>query len=518
MSISDQCTIEIDKYIDYFKKNTSQPNILAKLFKTDSAYYVYDTGTNKVLSCGEYEYNILGKIIDGKVDEISRIKSDVDKGGFYEALENVRQAIEEEDILKGGNKWKFVSKGHFEELDEKIDHELEQITLELTEKCNLRCRYCIYNESYEHKRNFGNKDMPIEIAEKAIDYANLHSGKEKGVGITFYGGEPLMNFKLLKHSIEYSRKVINDKKLTFSLTSNLTLMTSEIATYLASIENLTILCSIDGPEEIHDSYRKDVNGNGTFKRAIRGLKYLIEAFGDRANKSVSINMVFTPPYSIEKVNKIEAFINSLDWLPKDLRIAMTYPSAGSVDDIPPKGREKNYGMELIQWSESRYKSELKSDGKIDMFNEEFVVHPILRIHGRRISAKSESGYPVNGCCVPGSRKLYVTVDGNFLLCERIDGSPIIGNVFTGMNKAKIKKEIVEEFTNEAIKDCSKCWAARLCNICYSQCYTDGKLDMEQKKRYCIRSRKTALRSLIFYHKCAEINPEKLKYLNEIEVS
>ncbi|URZ01769.1 radical SAM protein [Clostridium felsineum] len=518
MSISEKCITKVHEYIDYFKENTAKPKPLAKLFKTESVGYIYDTGTNKVMSCGKYEYDILQKIVDGKINEISNIKDDVDVNNFYEALENVKEAIEQEDILKGGQDWKFASKGHFEELDNKLDCEFDQITLELTEKCNLRCRYCIYNDEFEHKRNFGTRDMSAEIAEKAIDYANLHSGKEKGVGITFYGGEPLINFALLKHSIEYSKKVIKDKRLVFSMTSNLTLMTPEIAAYLSSVEKLTILCSIDGPEEIHDSYRKDINGDGTFKRAIRGLKYLIDAFGEKASKAISINMVFTPPYSIEKVNKIEEFVKGLDWLPKHLRISMTYPTSGSVNDTPPKGHEKDYGFELIRWSEGKYINQLKGDKPIDMFNEEFIVRPLLRIHGRRISNKSESEYPVNGCCIPGSRKLYVTVDGNFQICERINGSPIIGNVFDGIDKSKIKKEVIKEFVDKSFEDCSKCWASRLCNVCYSHCYTDGKFDMVAKRRNCMSSRANALRSLIFYHKCSEINPEKLEYLNKIEVS
>lgn len=189
-----------------------------------------------------------------------------------------------------------------------LDNKLRQVTLELTEKCNLRCRYCIYNEDYDEKRNHGTKDMTKEVATAAIDYANAHGDVEKGIAVTFYGGEPLVNFDLLKYCIDYSTKTITNKGLSFSMTTNATLMTKEIAQFLASVDGLSVLCSIDGPEAIHNSYRKYINGEGTFKEAIRGLKYLVEAFGERARSQLSISMVLPLHLHLINLKKYRTFL------------------------------------------------------------------------------------------------------------------------------------------------------------------------------------------------------------------
>lgn len=90
-----------DKYIEYFKNNTSQSKVLAKLFKTDSSYYIYDTGTSKVLNCSELEYKVLEKIRAGKIDEVQNLKDEVSAEDYLEAVINIRNAIDQEDILKG---------------------------------------------------------------------------------------------------------------------------------------------------------------------------------------------------------------------------------------------------------------------------------------------------------------------------------------------------------------------------------------------------------------------------------
>ncbi|WP_242949468.1 radical SAM protein [Clostridium pasteurianum] len=294
---------KIDGYINYLKENTNQPRALAKLFKTDSSCYIYDTGTSKVLNCSEFEYRILEKIITGKIDEIVNLKNEVSEEEYFEAIINIKNAIEEDDILKAGSEFKFFSPGHYEELDDELDNRVRQIVLELTEKCNLRCSYCIYSEDYTERRSFGENDMTEDIAKRAIDYINLHGDKEKGIAVTFYGGEALIKFDLLKKCVEYAKNTIKDKELSFSLTSNLTLMTKDIAEYLASVDGFNITCSIDGPQEIHDSSRKDINGKGSFERAIKGLKYIVDALGDSAADRITLSMVFNRPFSFEKIKK-----------------------------------------------------------------------------------------------------------------------------------------------------------------------------------------------------------------------
>ena len=507
-----------DKYIEYFKNNTSQPKSLAKLFKTDSSCYIYDTGTSKVLNCSEFEYKVIEKIITGKISEITNLKNEVSEEEYFEAIINIKNAIEQEDILKAGSEFNFVSPGHYEELDYELDNHVRQIVLELTEKCNLRCSYCIYSEGYTERRNFNENDMTEDIAKKAIDYINLHGDKEEGVAITFYGGESLIKFDLLKKCVAYAKNTIKDKELTFSITSNMILMTKEIAEYLASVDGFSITCSIDGPQEIHDSSRKDINGKGSFERTIKGLKYLVDALGDSAEDRIILSMVFNKPFSFEKIKKIDGFFKSLDWLPEKISKNVTYPTVSNIDydklerTIAKNGEPTNY---LQTWAAETYLDKVKNSEDKNFFLRGSIDSTLVRIHQRTILVKYIKDTNLNACCVPGSRKIYVTTNGDFQICERIDGSPIIGNVYDGIDRKKVKELLVEEYTNKALDDCKNCWSSRLCQVCYSMCLKNKKIDMTKKRFYCNVLRKNMEEYLILYHKCLEINPNELEYLNHI---
>lgn len=511
---------KIDGYINYLKENTNQPRALAKLFKTDSSCYIYDTGTSKVLNCSEFEYRILEKIITGKIDEIVNLKNEFSEEEYFEAIINIKNAIEEDDILKAGSEFKFFSPGHYEELDDELDNRVRQIVLELTEKCNLRCSYCIYSEDYTERRSFGENDMTEDIAKRAIDYINLHGDKEKGIAVTFYGGEALIKFDLLKKCVEYAKNTIKDKELSFSLTSNLTLMTKDIAEYLASVDGFNITCSIDGPQEIHDSSRKDINGKGSFERAIKGLKYIVDALGDSAADRITLSMVFNRPFSFEKIKKIDSFFKNLNWLPKTISKNITYPTASNVNYgeiermIAEKGGFPDY---LRIWSSETYLNKVKNSEDKKFFLRDAVESIFIRIHQRTILVKHIKDNNLNACCVPGGRKIYVTTNGDFQICERIDGSPVIGNVYHGVDRKKVKELLVEEYADKSLNDCKNCWASRLCEVCYAMCLKNEKLDMRKKRFYCNATRKNMEKYLILYHKCLEINPKELEYLNDIKV-
>lgn len=126
--------------------------------------------------------------------------------------------------------------------------------------------------------------MKKETITKAIDY--LRKNGDDQVFISFYGGEPLIAFDSMKYAIDYATKNIKEKELHFGFTTNLTLMTKEKAEYLVRIPNLHIVCSIDGPEEIHNMNRVYAGGEGTYRDVVRGLKFLKEALTQVEHPSV----------------------------------------------------------------------------------------------------------------------------------------------------------------------------------------------------------------------------------------
>lgn len=297
-----------NNYMEYFKGKVPNGNYkrLGITFETREKKYFYDAGTGKVLECSQDEYTILKYITENNIicdaDSLP-----IERKRLLAALENIKQMMEKEAILQ------MPDYDHFEPysreyIEQKVNKEFKQLILEVTQSCNLRCGYCIYSDGDKEFRNFSNHYMEWPTAQKAIDYALEHSGET--IAITFYGGEPLLNYELLKKCMEYCKLNTYNKKVTFSFTTNLTLMTPEKAEYFAQLGNCNIMGSIDGPEPIHNRFRKTAEQKGSFFKAMEGLKNLITAYGDKSEKLISINAVLAPPYSSVLYDNINSFLRT----------------------------------------------------------------------------------------------------------------------------------------------------------------------------------------------------------------
>ena len=154
---------------------------------------------------------------------------------------------------------------------------LLQMILGVTEECNLACRYCVFSDVYSNTRNSSPKKMTIQTAKKALDYYMqlLEEGKKynpvRDPSLGFYGGEPLLNFDLIRQSVTYLLETYPDEKISYHITTNGTLLTDEIIDFLIK-NRFSISISLDGPENEHDRNRVYANGKGTFKDVIKNIK------------------------------------------------------------------------------------------------------------------------------------------------------------------------------------------------------------------------------------------------------
>ena len=491
---------------------------LGKIFKTSRSYYFYDNGTGKVVSCEPDEYRFFEWLYEREqgsgYKELCDFLLDYNSDGI---LLRVCEAITKENLLMAPLMTEFISPDHKENYDAMLDEGIQMITLELTERCNLRCGYCVYNKSYSENRNFSDKDMSKETLRASIDYIAKHSSDE--LAITFYGGEPLLKYDLIVYAVEYAQYLMPNKKLSYSITTNLTLMTEEMAKFFASVEGFNIVCSIDGPEDVHDQYRKYSDGSGSFNDALRGLKYLCEAYAEDALSSiVSFSMVFAPPYTIEKIEKMQKFFNELDWLPEKMNKFMTYPSAGSVDEalFVRYDTKDNKAFEtehsLLDWN----RRELARGSEWhDLFTKSFFTEALLPIHKRPILSEAMQTYGLNGSCVPGKQRVYINTDGGFGLCTMMGQHPQIGDIYHGIDRLKVKQLYVEDYEEESIKDCNECWAFKICKVCYTGAYTSDSFDITRKRKKCHEARNMAYTKLIEYHEFAEMYPEQMNLFNEM---
>lgn len=514
-----------DKF--YKLKGENKFSRLGRHFKTKENNYFYDTGTGKVFQISDSLYQMLEKWIDtDKFEGIFELSlTDVE---IEEALKEIFTGIEKENILKAPVMQEMVGPQVYN-LEEELKKERNQITLELTERCNMRCKYCIYHCGNGGFREFGKRDMSFDIAQKALDEFMKGCKKDEAY-ISFYGGEPLIKYDLIKQCMEYCLEKYSEKRVVCTMTTNATLVTKEIAEYFAGLPNAIITVSLDGPEEMHDKYRVYQNGKGTFKDTVRGLKLLVEAFGERAGNCIMINSV-VPEFEIEKLEKIQNFFDSLEWLPKDTNFTSSYVDKGKKEaiyggvdskherEIRKISLEEDFAFDPIgKWAGQKFVEDFVNKDETSQFGIDEVVKDLGMIHNRILVDEPMDIYFFNGCCTPGARRIYVTVEGKYLVCEKMGPSPYIGDVYNGIDTAAIKKEYVDKFRNEAKKYCKNCWAVHLCSLCYVDCFDENGVHFNYRHRKCEINRIAVERTLKLYHEILEHKPELLEKLNEYDFS
>lgn len=485
-------------------------------FHTTSSGYWYDTGTGKVVRLDADSERIVSALFDEKVSPAAFEK-------ILEStptLENISSVIEQENLFAAQKVTDFI---HVENLMTEENLKCGQLVIELTGNCNLACKYCIYNEGFKGNRNFNTENITFETAKKAIDYVSSHRDPES-LSVTFYGGEPLLNFPVMRQCIDYSLSTIKGGKLTFSFTTNLTLMTKEIAEYLATVPNLSILVSMDGPEEIHDLQRVYRGGKGSFYDAYRGLKILADAVNEaQSSAAILFSAVLMPPYTKQRFDEINAFFESLDFLPSNISVQATYPSLGTVptsyfEDLRQAGIEpESNNTDWMSWA-------LEKAGKSDFTKMQrniysgLLTNALVKIQNRLLYDDMINAHYFNGCCIPGQRRLYVCTDGKYRVCERIGNAPFIGSVDTGIDFEAIKKYYIFDYKEKSLPACSQCWAFNLCDICYAQCFDSAGLNMNEKQIRCIETKDRYKYWLEYYHQVMEDSPEIIEEISKIQVS
>ena len=228
--------------------------IVFKSFKTPKGFYMYDRNTNKILKVSQEEYEQLKEVEAGqRLFEEFAFKEKFQTRGFLK--ENIVEKIEHPELGL---------------LEHYVNHRVNQLVLQVTQNCNLRCDYCVYSGKYDN-RTHSSKIMSWDTAKKAMDYLIIHSDELDEIVIGFYGGEPLLNLELIKECVDYMSTHVEGKKVSYSITTNGTLLTPDIAEYLSK-NKFNILISLDGSKKEHDANRKFANGKGSFDTIMSNLR------------------------------------------------------------------------------------------------------------------------------------------------------------------------------------------------------------------------------------------------------
>ena len=319
---------------------------------------------------------------------------------------------------------------------------VKALCLHIAHDCNLACRYCFAEEGEYHGRR---ALMSYEVGKKALDFLVANSGNRVNLEVDFFGGEPLLNWQVVKDLVAYGRSLEepNHKKFRFTLTTNGVLLDNEILE-CANKEMANLVLSIDGRKEIHDLMRPYRGGQGSYDKVVpifrkaaesRGqMNYYVRGTFTRNNLDFSKDVMHLADLGFEQIS-VEPVVAS----PED-------DYALREEDIPALLEEYD-----------RLPAELlnrRKEGK--GFN---FFHFMIDLEGGPCVAKRLSG------CGSGTEYLAVTPWGDLYPCHQFVGKEefLMGNVFEGIIRTDIR---------DGFKTCNV-YAKEKCRNCFARFYCSG---------------------------------------------
>lgn len=305
-----------------------------------------------------------------------------------------------------------------------------QVTLFLTHNCNLRCKYCFNGESV-------NKEMSMEVAEKAVDF--LYKKLSPLYELTFFGGEPLLKFDLIKHIIEYANSTYPDKiqYTYFMLNTNGTILNYEIKEFVLKNKFLVLL-SVDGGKRVHDLNRITSANQGSYDLIMKNVEFWKTL---SQNNRLLLQMTITP----ETAGQLFEGVMSLKDIP--------FKTVIFYFDFDNKWEQEHiniFSLELTKLSEKYEKILLDNECFSLPVFDEFIRFGALKNQKIR--------------CVAGESLYSVGIDGDIYPCQRFvkDGSDkqwVVGNVYHGFNK-RLGEYL--EAKNAVPDKCNECGHIRRC--------------------------------------------------------
>jgi uncharacterized protein len=345
---------------------------------------------------------------------------------------------------------------------------VKALCLHLAHDCNLECRYCFAGQG-----KFGGNPqlMSEEVGKKALDFLMAASGSKKNVEVDFFGGEPLMNFEVLKTLVNHGKTLAGErgKTIKFTVTSNGVNLNKSIGQFLNEHE-MSVVLSLDGRPEVHDKMRPFPNGKGSHQIVLKNIR---------------------------------EFLESRNY--KDYYIRGTY-TAGNRDFARDVEYFAEQGFDSISLEPVTSDPDLEYSLKPEMLEQVAEQYEVLT---RMIIKMRESGKKINffhfnialdgGPCLPkrlsgcGAGYNYLAVDpqGGLYPCHQFVGEQdfAMGDVFNGVEKW----EIGERFKNSHLytkEECTGCWAKFLCSGgCHANAYFYGGSFDRPFKSSCILTRK-----------------------------
>lgn len=486
-------------------------------FKTDKNYYLYNACTSHVIEVGKIIYDLIDLYDAIPYNELVQRFPSSYESILKAAIRQIKEHKAEGDLLYTEVPRRCNYFADKDEIRRQISSSLQQITLGVTEDCNLRCKYCIYTGSYAGSRVHRKQNMTLEVAKNAIDYLYAHCADSKPpLAIGFYGGEPLLNFELIEQVVPYCKDRIK-KPLLFTITTNGTLLSEKIIKFLRD-NCVSLLVSMDGPKTIHDKYRHFYNSEkGSFDVIVNNLKKLQEFDKDYFKSMVTLSMTLVPPVNLDAVDR---FVTEIGVKPR-ISLMQTFGSelldSREVHKYLSPEESRNL---MIKFAKAATNGVFKQRPLPEdyLFCRGLYWGSLKKLYVRRYSDGFNNGtFTYTNLCIPGASKLFVTPNGQFLVCERVDGinDLCIGDVRTGVDIDKAIS-LVKQFNKFREETCKGCWVIRFCSMCFATAYHFNGWNWGKIFHYCEMHKREYTHALQLYCSILEEDPSGLDFIIEEE--
>ena len=411
-------------------------------YKLNGYNIVLDTASGSIHTVDDVAYDIIKMYKDNTTEEIvdTVLKKyahlpDVNEGEILECINDVK-SLEEAG--------KIFSKDEYEELacnyknNSKV---IKALCLHVAHTCNLNCSYCFASQGkYHGERSL----MSFEVGKRAFDFLIENSGTRHNLEVDFFGGEPLMNWDVVKQLVAYARSIEKkyNKNFRFTLTTNGLLIDDEVIDFL-NREMSNVVLSLDGRKDVHDHFRRDYAGNGSYDRIVPKFKKLVES---RNGKNYYVRGTFTHN-NVDFTNDIfhMADLGFTELSMEPVVCPPDDPYALTEEDLPKLFEQYEIlAKEMIK---------CKKEGRPFTF-----YHYMLDLkHGPCIYKR------ITGCG-SGTEYMAVTPWGELFPCHQFvgDAKYSLGNIYDGIKNIKIQDEF-RSCNAYARSECKDCWARLYCS-------------------------------------------------------
>ncbi|MBE6007915.1 MAG: thioether cross-link-forming SCIFF peptide maturase [Lachnospiraceae bacterium] len=412
-------------------------------YKLNGYNIVLDTCSGSIHVVDEVAYDLIEMYKDKSHEDI--VKALMEKYGHREDVteEELRLCIEDvEALIKAG---KLFSEDTFEDkagvFKQKSGNVIKALCLHVAHTCNLNCSYCFASQGKYH----GDRAvMSLEVGKRALDFLIENSGSRRNLEVDFFGGEPLMNWDVVKELVAYAREQekIHNKNFRFTLTTNGLLIDEDVIDF-ANKEMSNVVLSLDGRKEIHDLTRVDYAGNGSYDRIVPKFKEMVDS---RQGKSYYMRGTFThsnPDFTKDVFHMADLGFTELSMEP--VVCAPDDPAALTPEDIELVKKEYEVlALEMIK---------RKKEGRPFTF-----YHYMIDLTSGPCVYKRISG------CGSGTEYMAVTPWGDLYPCHQFVGEEEykLGDVWKGVTNDALREDF-RACNAYSRPDCKDCWAKLYCS-------------------------------------------------------